>query len=112
MSDTSKANSARLKLSTELKGSMMSGEAEIAGTPLRALLYAFYEMSGEVEIDDILLHIMENCPDYVQKKTLLEKMAKYLAEKREGLKATKTFRPDREASAARVLAEAIHNQRL
>ena len=38
MSDTSKANSARLKLSTEFKSSMMSGDAEIASTPLRALL--------------------------------------------------------------------------
>ncbi len=44
MSDSSKANSARLKLSTEFKGSMMSGETELAKTPLRALLYAMYEI--------------------------------------------------------------------
>ena len=112
MSDSSKANSARLKLSTELKNAMMSGEAEIAGTPLRALLYALFELSKDAEADDVLLHLMENCPNYLPSKPLLAKMADYLAEKREGLKATKTFKPDIEASCARVLAEAIRNQRL
>jgi putative DNA methylase len=112
MSDSSKANSARLKLSTEFKGTMMSGDAEIAGTPLRALLYALFELSKEVEVDDVLLHLMENCPNYLSNKALLAKMADYLAEKREGLKGTKTFRPDIEASCARILAEAIRNQRL
>lgn len=112
MSDSSKANSARLKLSTEFKSVMMSGDAEIAGTPLRALLYALYELSKEVEVDDVLLHLMENCPNYLSNKTLLYKMADYLAEKREGIKGTKSYIPDLEASCARVLAEAIRNQRL
>lgn len=112
VSDASKANSARLKLSTEFKSAMMSGEAEMAGTPLRALLYALFELSKEVEVDDVLLHLMENCPNYLPNKQLLAKMADYLAEKREGLKGTKTFNPELEASCARVLAEAIRNQRL
>lgn len=112
MSDKSRANAARLKLSTEFKSSLMSGDAEIADTPLRALLYALFELSKEVEVDDVLLHLMENCPNYLPNKPLLAKMAAYLAEKREGLKTTKTFRPDVEASCARVLAEAIKNQRL
>ena len=112
MSDASKANSARLKLSTEFKGSMMSGDSEIAGTPLRALFYALFELSKEVEVDDVLLHLMENCPNYLPNKSLLAKMADYLAEKRESLKATKGFKPGVEASCARVLAEAIRNQRL
>ncbi|NCC60916.1 MAG: DUF1156 domain-containing protein [Verrucomicrobiae bacterium] len=114
MSDASKANSARLKLSTEFKGAMMSGDAEIAGTLLRALLYALFELSKseDMEVDDVLLHLMENCPNYLPNKALLAKMADYLAEKREGLKTTKTFKPDVEASCARILAEAIRNQRL
>jgi putative DNA methylase len=112
MSDKSKANAARLKLSTEFKSAQMSGDAEIVGTPLRALLYALFELSKEIEIDDVLLHLMENCPNYLPNKSLLAKMADYLAEKREGLKSTKTFKPDVEASCARVLAEAIRNQRL
>lgn len=45
-------------------------------------------------------------------KKLLAKMAAYLADKRAALKATKTFAPDQEASHARVLAEAIQNQKL
>ncbi len=112
MSDSSKANSARLKLSLEFKSAMMSGDTEIAGTPLRSLLYALYELSKEVEVEDVLLHLMDNCPNYLPNKTLLSKMADYLAEKREGLKGTKAFKPDVEASCARILSEAIRNQRL
>ena len=112
MSDKSKANAARLALGTELKGSLMSGNAEITETPLRALFYALYEVNKEVEVDDVLLHLMENCPNYNQNKALLVKIADYLAEKRESLKVTKTFQPDQEASAARIMAEAIRNQRL
>jgi len=112
MSDASKANAARLKLSPEFKTSMMSGDSEIAGTPLRALLFSIYEVSKEVEVEDALLHLMENCPNYLQNKTLLVKMARYLAEKRDILKPSKTFKPDVEASSARILAEAIQSQRL
>ncbi len=111
-SDTSKANAARLKLATEFKGSLMSGDAEIAETPLRALLYAMFEIDKGCEVDDVLLHLMDNCPNYNQSKAILIKMADYLAEKREALKATKTFHPDKEASTARILAEAMRNQRL
>jgi putative DNA methylase len=112
MSDKSKANNARLKLSTEFKGSLMSGDAEISKTPLRALLYSMFELSKEFEVDDVLLHLMENCPNYIQNKGLLSKMADYLAEKREDLKPTKIFKPDIEASCARIIAEAVRNQRL
>ncbi len=112
MSDNSKANSARLRGASELKSSLMSGDAEIAGTPLRALLYAIYEVTKEVEIDDILLHLMQNCANYLQVKPTLVKMASYLASMRTGLKATKTFAPDQEASASRVIAEALQNQRI
>jgi putative DNA methylase len=112
MSDTSKANSARLKLSTEFKGAMMSGDSEIAGTPLRALLYAMHELDRDIDIEDVLLHLMENCPNYLPTKPILAKMADYLVEKRETLKPTKAFRPDSEASVARIMAEAIRNQRL
>lgn len=90
----------------------MSGDAEIAGTPLRSLLYAIFEITKDVEIEDVLLHLMENCPNYLPSKSLLAKMADYLAEKREGIKGTKTFKPDVEASSARILAESIRNQRL
>jgi len=112
MSDASKANSARLKLSSEFRSALMSGDAEIAGTPLRAMLFGLHEIIKDTDIEDVLLHLMEICPNYLANKPLVAKMADYLAEKRQGLKKTKTFRPDKEAEAARILAEAIRNQRL
>lgn len=112
MNETSRTNAARLKLSSEFKGTMMAGDAEIAETPLRALLYALFELSKELDVEDVLLHLMDNCPNYLPNKPLLIKMADYLAEKRTGLKTTKAFKPDREAECARVLAEALRRQRL
>jgi putative DNA methylase len=112
MSDYSKSNAARLKLAPEFRASQMSGDAELAGTTLRALLYAMLEVTGNAEIEDVLLHMMDNCPDYLRKKPTLLRMARYLAEKRGALKPTKNYHPDKDASAARILAEALENQRL
>jgi putative DNA methylase len=112
LADNSKANSARLKLSSEFKSSLMSGDAEIAGTPLRALLYALFELSKDADTGDVLLHLMENCPNYNQNKQLLVKIADYLAVKRQSLADTKTHKPSEEATCARILAEALRNQRL
>ncbi|MGE0415075.1 MAG: anti-phage-associated DUF1156 domain-containing protein [Verrucomicrobiales bacterium] len=112
MSDSSKANHARLKLSTELKSSQMSGEGELPGTPLRTLLYALFELSKGVETDDVLNHLGQTHPNYLRDKKLLAKMADYLADKRAALKPARTFTPDEEASHARILAEAIRNQKL
>jgi putative DNA methylase len=112
MSDNSKANSARLKLSTEFKSTMMAGDSELADTLLRSLLYAIFELSKEIEIDDVLLHLMDNCSNYLQSKALLTKMAEYLADKREGLTNSKNYTVKEEASYARILAEAMKNQRL
>ena len=112
MSDASKANAARLKLSSEFKGSLISGDAEIAGTPLRAVLFGLYEINRDIDIEEVLAHLMEVCPNYMANKALLSTMADYLAQKRQSLKTTKNFRPDKEAEAARILAEAIRNHRL
>ena len=112
MSDSSKANAARLKLSTEFKSAQMSGDGELQGTPLRALLFALFELSKEVEVEDVLIHLGDMYPHYLQNKQLMAKMADYLATKRANLKATKTFKPDLEAQHARILAEAIRNQKL
>ncbi len=112
LSDASRANATRLKLSGEFKGSMMSGSSEMASTPLRALLYALYEIRRGDDLQDVLLHLMDNCPDYLARKPLLTRMAEYLGEKREGLKPTRSFAPQEEARAARILAEALRTQRL
>jgi putative DNA methylase len=47
-----------------------------------------------------------------QNKGILVKMAVYIAAKRETLAETKAFQPHAEASRARILAEALRNQRL
>jgi putative DNA methylase len=112
MSDVSKANHARLKLSVELKGSQMTGEGELPGTRLRAVLYALHEMANGVEIEDVLIHLEQIYGDFRRDRTLLAKMADYLGEKRGNLKAGKGFSPDVEASNARILGEAIRNQRI
>lgn len=112
LSDDTKANAARLMLGVEMKSSLMSGNAEIANTPLRALFYALFEIQKGVEVDDVLSHLTENAPNYFATKKLLAKIADYIAEKRETLKPAKAFKPDQEASAARILAEAIRNHRL
>jgi putative DNA methylase len=112
LSEASKANSARLKLSTEFKSSHMSGDGELPGTPLRALLYALFELSKETEMDDVLDHLGQTYPHYLRDKKLMAKMADYLADKRGSLEATKTFSPEVEARNARILAEAIRNQKL
>lgn len=113
MSDSTRANAARLKLGIEFKGTLMSGNSEIAGTPLRALLYGIHEIAKGVETDDALLHLMDNCfGNYMNWKPLLAVMADFLAAKRDSLKPARNFAPDEEARAARILAEAIRHQNL
>lgn len=107
-----KANSARLKLAIEFKNTMMTEATEMGSTQLRALLYAIYEIQKETEIEDVLLHLIDNCKTFMQSKHLLQKMATFIAQKRDAQKDTPTFKPKEEASAARVLAEALKNQRL
>lgn len=112
MDDKAKANNARLKLGIEFKGAYMAGDNNFAHTPLRALLYAIYELSKDIEIEDVLEHLTQNVPNYLSKRQILIKMAEYLASKREMVKSTKSNPTDQEASYARTLAEAISVQRL
>ncbi len=111
-----KANTARLKLASEFKTAQMTIGTEFGSTALRALLYAFWEEQKSVDSEDILLHLMDNTKDmpggYLAQKPRLVKIASFLADKRDLLKGTKTFKPELDASSARVLAEALKNQRL
>ena len=105
-----KANSARLKLATEFKGQYMSNE-EIANTNLRAILYAIYELSINIETDDVLEHLMQNTNSFFANKALIKKMTAFLANKRKLVKATKTNKSDIDASMAEILLEALENQK-
>lgn len=103
-----RANHARLKGAAEFGRTEMGEGSELYGSVLRAVLYAVMELRADVDTTEVLAHLTHNVPDYYGDLTQRERgvaVADYLAEKLDAL------RPE-EASAARVLAEAVRNQRL
>ena len=103
-----RANQARLKTATEFGRAEMSEGSELHGSVLRAVLYAVMELQADVETNDVLAHLTLNVPDYYGNLTQRERaiaIAEYLAEQ------LRTLRPE-EASRARILAEAVRNQRI
>lgn len=100
-----KANQARLKSAQELGRTEMTGESELAGTALRGVLYALMELEQGTDGSEVLTHLPFNVPDYYSQRSLILEISQYLAGK------LSTMRPE-EASAARVLAELVRNQRV
>ena len=100
-----KANSARLRSAVELGRAEMAEGSEMVNTATRAVLYALMELQAEKDIDDVLAGLPHNLPNYYAERITVAKLATYIAAKVEA------FRPG-EASAARVLAAAIENQRM
>ncbi|BCX11790.1 MAG: DNA methylase [Thermosynechococcus sp.] len=103
-----RANHARLKSAVEFGRAEMGEGSELYGSLLRAVLYALMELQQEVDTDQVLAHLTHNVPDYYGDLTQRERIiavADYLAGR------LKFVRPE-EASAARVLAEAVRNQRI
>jgi len=103
-----KANEARLRSAVEFGKNEMSEGSDLYQSVLRAVLYAIMELAGNMDGNDVLVHLTLNVPDYYSNQTQRERvveLADYLAKKLE------TLRPD-EASAARVLREMVKNQRL
>ncbi len=102
------ANDARLKSAVEFGKNEMCEGSELHQSVFRAVLYAIMELTGNMDSNDVLAHLILNVPDYYSNQTQRERvveLADYLAKKLEIL------RPD-EASAARVLREMVKNQRL
>ena len=82
--------------------------SELHGSVLRAVLYAVMELLSDVDTTEVLAHLTHNVPNYYGDLTQRERaiaVAEYLAEQ------LKTIRSE-EASRARVLAEAVRNQRI
>ncbi len=102
-----RANAARLKSAVELGRTEMNESSELYTTVLRGVLYALMELVKNKEGDEVLAHLALNIPKYYDQtqRDIIVELAAYLAGKLEAL------RPD-EASAARVLAELVRNQRL
>jgi putative DNA methylase len=100
-----KANSARLKSAVELGRAEMSGESELANSPLRGVLYALMELQKDMDGDEVLQHLSFNVEEYFSKRPMLVELCGFLAKQLTGLR-------EDEASAARVLHDLIQNQRL
>lgn len=100
-----RANSARLKGSAELGRAEMSGDSEIANTPLRGVLYALMEFDKGAESDEVLTHLGDNVADYFQKRDTIVAIADFMASR------LPTVRED-EAGHARVLRDLVRNERL
>ena len=103
--ESQKANSARLKSAVEFGRAEMSGESELANSPLRGVLYALMELQKDVDGDEVLQHLSFNVEDYFSKRPMLVELCGFLAKQLTGLR-------EDEASAARVLHDLIQNQRL
>jgi putative DNA methylase len=103
-----RANHARLKTSSEFGRAEMGEGSELHGSLLRAVIYAMMEFEADVDTGMVLAHLTHNVPDYYGDLTQRERViaiADYLAGR------LAQARPN-EASAARVLAEAVRNQRV
>ena len=86
----------------------MGEGSELHGSLLRAVLYALMELGADVDAGQVLAHLTHNVADYYSDLTQRERViaiADYLARRLESLRSG-------EASAARVLAEAVRNQRV
>jgi putative DNA methylase len=103
-----RANHARLKTSSEFGRAEMGEGSELHGSLLRAVIYAMMEFEADVDTGLVLAHLTHNVPNYYGDLTQRERViaiADYLAGRLE------EARPN-EASAARVLSEAVRNQRV
>ena len=100
-----KANEARLRSAVEFGRAEMTEGAELFNTSTRAVLYSLMELQAEKDIDDVLAGLPHNLPNYYSERQTVAKLAAYIAKKVEDSRPA-------EASAARILAAAIDNQRL
>lgn len=75
---------------------------------VRAVLYAVMELTGTMEPDDVLAHLMMNVPNWygdMNQREMAKEFSDYLAAR------LAEFRPE-EAASARVLRDLIRNQRI
>ncbi len=100
---STKANDARLKTALELKRSEF--ESEFGKSPLRAVLFALYELQRDVDIDEVIGHLRDLVPGYLSRREDLIALASVVAAKREA-------KVPAEAQAARILFSRIKNERL
>lgn len=101
------ANKAALKSAKEFGRAEMNQSSELYQTPTRAVLYALMDLQTQKDLDDVLKGLEQNLKPgaFYSSRDLLVAIARFIGKKVE------VMRPD-EASAARVLADGIENQRM
>jgi len=98
-----KANDARLKTARDFKKA--SFEGDYGKSPLRAVLFALYELQRELDSDEVMSHLRDLVPGYHSRREDLLALCQFLATKREQI-------VPEEAASARVLLTRIKNERL
>lgn len=96
-------NAARIKTAADFKKSDFTSEFGQSAT--RALLYAIWQISEDVEVDVAHTQLRELVPDYGRRRDDLVQLAQYVASRRDG-----TISP--EPRAAKIVANLIRNERL
>lgn len=100
-----RANHARLKSAIELGSSLMDSGSEFGGTLVRGILYALMELQQDEDVDVVIQHLSHNLPDFYRQREQVIEVCQYIEHHLRYHRAA-------EASAARILAEALLHQRL
>lgn len=107
MMASEKANKAALRTAKEFTKSEMNQSSELFETPTRAVLYALMDLQVGKDLDIVLNGLEQNLKvgTFYSARGTLVAIARFIA------KMVAVMRPD-EASAARVLADGIENQKM
>lgn len=101
------ANKAALKSAKDFGRSEMNQSSELFQSPTRAVLYALMDLQAGKDLDVVLQGLEQNLKvgAFYSSRDMLVAIARFIGKKVDAM------RPD-EASAARVLADGIENQRM
>lgn len=101
------ANKAALKSAKEFGRAEMNQSSELYQTPTRAVLYALMDLQAQKDLDVVLKGLEQNLKPgaFYSSRDSLVAIARFIGKK------VDSMRPE-EASAARVLADGIENQRM
>lgn len=101
------ANKAALKSAKEFGRTEMNQSSELYQTPTRAVLYALMDLQAQKDLDVVLKGLEQNLKPgaFYSSRDMLVTIARFIGKK------VDTMRPE-EASAARVLADGIENQKM
>lgn len=101
------ANKAALKSAKDFGRAEMNQSSELYQTPIRAVLYALMDLQAQKDLDDVIKGLEQNLKPgaFYSSRDMLVTIARFISKK------VDTMRPE-EASAARVLADGIENQKM